>query len=74
MGKNIKMGLKSQTKVGAPWTNPAHGRGQVRAVVNTVMNHRAPKKARTFLIRYENISVSPEGFCCGVDLLVDFVR
>jgi len=57
------MGLKSQKKVGAPWTNPADGRGQVRAVVNTVMNFRAPKKATNFLIRYGNISVSEEELC-----------
>ena len=56
------MGLKSQKKVGAPWNNLAHGRGQVWAVVNTVMNHRAPQNARNFLIRYGNFSVSP-GFC-----------
>jgi len=56
-GGNIRMGLISQKKAGASWTDPAHGRGQVRAVVNMVMNHRAPKNARNFLIRYGNVSV-----------------
>ena len=73
--KKIKMGLKSQRKVGAPWTNPAHGRGQVRAVVNTVMNQRAAQNASNFLISYGNISVSPEGLCfVELVLFVGFVR
>jgi len=63
------MGLKSQRKVGAPWANPAYGRGQVRDVVNTVMNHRASKNATNFFVRYGNISVSEEGF----SLLIGFV-
>jgi hypothetical protein len=48
VGDNIRMDLREIGREGVEWIQLAEGRDQWRVVVNTVMNHRVPQKARNF--------------------------
>jgi hypothetical protein len=49
MGGNIKMNLGEMVWEGVDWINLAHDRGQLQALVNTLMNLILSKKAGNFL-------------------------
>jgi hypothetical protein len=48
---NTTMGLKYIRRGNADWIQLAHGEFQLRAIVNTVMNHELSRKAENFLNR-----------------------
>jgi hypothetical protein len=67
---NIKMGLGDIVWDGLDWIHLAQDRGQLRALVDTVMNLRVPKIAGKFLnsstIGGLSRRVQLDAVCCAV--------
>jgi len=50
------MNLKKTGCEGVAWNKLGQSRGQCRALVNTVMEHRIPQKAKNFLVTWVTIN------------------